>query len=186
MGNDFAPKGEDILRQELIEATGLDPDLPENQDFINKTVALRLKDEQMKASLHDSKEKKKKTIAELEAKLKSNPKQDEEKKGIYALPDIRALQDVPDEDVDQVVEYAKFKGISIAEAKQTPVIKNILKENAETRQTALATQTGGGRHGTTKLDDSSLINAAKSGSLKEDDLDKLAEARMNEKKKMNK
>jgi hypothetical protein len=185
MGNDFAPKGEDTLRQELIEATGIDPDLPENQEFISKTVALRLKDEQMKASLHDSKEKKKKTIAELEEMLKSTPKGGEAKPN-YSLQDIKALSDVNDEDINDITEYANFKKISISEAKQSNVIKTLIKEKEEARQTALATATGGGRGGASKLDDNSLISAARTGSLKEDDLDRLAEARMNEKKKLNK
>src|SRR3990167_6957742 len=37
-----------------------------------------------------------------------------------SLKDIRALQDVHDDDVDQVTEYAKFKNISVAEAKKLP------------------------------------------------------------------
>src|SRR3990167_8840786 len=32
-----------------------------------------------------------------------------------SLKDIRALQDVHDDDVDELVEYAKFKGVSVAE-----------------------------------------------------------------------
>lgn len=73
----FTPKGEEVIRQEIIADFGLDPEVDINKEIIDKAVARELKSEQMKASLHDSKEKKKKTIAELEEKLKGTaPKGD--------------------------------------------------------------------------------------------------------------
>lgn len=74
MGNQkpFTPKGEEVLRQEVVENYGFDE--VEHEDLINKIVADRLKDEKMKASLHDSKEKKKETIAELTRKLEEAEK----------------------------------------------------------------------------------------------------------------
>ena len=76
------------------------------------------------------------------------------------LKDIRALQDVHDDDVDELVEYAKFKGISIAEVKKNPVIQAHLKVKAEERTTAEATNIakGGGR--TSKITGQTLLERA--------------------------
>jgi hypothetical protein len=53
----FSPKGEDVLRDEAINEFGLDYDNEEHRPFVDKLVAIRLKDEKMKASLHEQKVK---------------------------------------------------------------------------------------------------------------------------------
>lgn len=55
MSPKFTPKGEDVLKQEVIKNYGLDES--EHADLISKIVADRLKDEKMKASLHEQKTK---------------------------------------------------------------------------------------------------------------------------------
>lgn len=65
----FQPKGEDVIRQEVIEdlkGDNEDFNAEENQPTIDRITARRLKDEEFKASLHKSKEDKKKKLAELE------------------------------------------------------------------------------------------------------------------------
>lgn len=64
------------------------------------------------------------------------PQEKETPKNDLSLKDIRALQDVHDDDVDDVVEYAKFKGVTIAEAKNSSVIQSLLKTRLEERKTA--------------------------------------------------
>ena len=97
-----------------------------------------------------------------------------------SLKDIRALQDVHDDDVDEVVEYAKFKGVSIAEAKKSPVIQAHLRTKEEERATAQATNTGGGKKTTSKNTPEAILERAESGQLPEDDegIKALSEARL--------
>lgn len=100
-----------------------------------------------------------------------------------SLKDIRALQDVHDDCVDQVIEYAKFKGVSIVEAKKDPVMQTFLKTKEEERRIAEATNTGGARRGTNKISDETLIKNFNSGvPLKEDDIERLVEAQIAQKK----
>lgn len=139
----FTPKGADTLRAEVLEASNLDYEGNEQQ--IDGIVELRLKDEAFKASLHEQKEKLKAQLVEKPPlKIEEKPPvqvTETPKNENMSLKDIRALADVSDEDVDDVIEYAKFKNISIAEAKKSPVIQNILKTKTEERRTAEATST---------------------------------------------
>jgi len=94
----------------------------------------------------------------------------------YSLSDIRALNDVPDEDVADVVEYAKFKGITIAEAKKTSVIKTLLAENAENRKVAEATNVKTTKRTMQKPNGSDVIADAEKGNFPTDPAE-LARAR---------
>ena len=77
-----------------------------------------------------------------------------------SLKDIRALQDVHDDDVDELVEYAKFKGVSVAEVKKNPVIQAHLKVKAEERTTAQATNIGKSSGRTSKITGQNLLEKA--------------------------
>lgn len=90
-------------------------------------------------------------------KIKPEEKPEHPKTPGLELKDIRALQDVHDDDVDEVVEYAKFKGISIAEAKKLSVIQAHLKVKAEERTTAQATNIGKSGGKTSKVDGRNLL-----------------------------
>jgi len=90
---------------------------------------------------------------------------------------IRA--DVPEEDFEEVISYAQFKKISVKEALKSSVVRTILSERKEERETAQATSTGNKRKGThTPSGKELLANARKSGELPESDEDirKLAAA----------
>src|SRR3990167_6565943 len=114
---------------------------------------------------------------------KENKEEKTETKSELNLKDIRALQDVHDDDVDEVVEYAKFKGVSIAEAKKSPVIQAHLRTKEEERATAQATNTGGGKRTTSKNTPEAILERAESGQLPEDDegIKALSEARLQQK-----
>jgi len=103
--------------------------------------------------------------------------------GVMGLKDIRALQDVPDEDVDEVIEYAKFKGVPVAEAKTDPVVQNILSTRKEERASAEAANTKQTRRTNSKTSEEALLNAHATGNLKEEDMEAAARARI--KQKMN-
>ena len=93
-----------------------------------------------------------------------------------------AKANIHEEDVDEVVELAKLKKITVAEAHKymTP----ILETRAEERKTASATQTKGGARGSAKVTGEDLIARAKEGKLPEtdEDWDKLTEARLEAKR----
>ena len=103
-------------------------------------------------------------------------------KGDMSLQDIRALQDVHDEDVDDVVEWAKFKKISVAEARKSDNIKTLLKDKEEKRKAAAFTNTGSARRSSVKLSDEDIVEAASRGEFPEDP-EVLARAETNLKKK---
>ena len=116
-------------------------------------------------------------------KIKPEEKPEAPKTPELNLKDIRALQDVHDDDVDQITDYAKFKGVSVAEAKKLPEMQSLLRTKEEERKTAQATNTGGGRKGSSKVTGEDLIERAMSGQLPESDEDivNLAEARLAQK-----
>lgn len=96
--------------------------------------------------------------------------------------DLVALMkaEVAEEDISEVEEYASFKKISIAEALRTSVVKSLLAEKQEKRNTANATNTGSARRSPAKISDEEILAKARKGD--EVDTDKLVEARWNEKK----
>lgn len=87
--------------------------------------------------------------------------------------DIIALSkaNLEQEDVAEVLEYAKFKGISVQEALKSSVVKATIQEKNEMRNTALATNTGGSRRSTGKVSDETLLSNAKKGIMPESDED---------------
>lgn len=115
------------------------------------------------------------------AELKKQPEQKLEKSS-FDLEDVAVLvQQVPvKEDRDLVKKYANFQGLSLEEALKDPVVKTLLKEKGEERNTANVTNTGGSKRTTQKVTDEQIIQRAAEG--KEFDPDQLAEARMNAKK----
>lgn len=76
---------------------------------------------------------------------------------------------VPEDDITDVVEYAQFRKISIAEALKSSTVKNILAEKEEQRTVAQATNTGATRRGSTKVSDEALAQKAYRGELPESD-----------------
>lgn len=99
--------------------------------------------------------------------------------------DYRALQDIHEDDVDTLMDYASFKKLSLAEAKKLPEMQAIFKTREEERKTAQAANSGGSRRPSSKVTGETLIERANSGQMPEsdDDIRKFAEARIEAKKK---
>jgi poly-gamma-glutamate capsule biosynthesis protein CapA/YwtB (metallophosphatase superfamily) len=100
--------------------------------------------------------------------------------------DIIALTkaDVAEDDIQEVLDYAEYKKISVKEALNSTVIKSLLAEKKEERATAEATATKQTRKGSTTQTGSEMLKNAKSkGEVPADkeDMDKLVEARFKEK-----
>lgn len=70
---------------------------------------------------------------------------------------------INDEDVDDVVEYARFKKISISEAIKSNVVKSLIADKEEKRKVAQATNTGTVRRSSSKLSDDALMEKANKG-----------------------
>lgn len=75
------------------------------------------------------------------------------------------------QDVEDVLDYAKFKGISISEALNNSVVKATLAQKDELRKTAQATNTGAARRGSSSVTDEQLLANASKGILPESDAD---------------
>ena len=120
------------------------------------------------------------------ARLKRQLEQHEKKMGIVAKPpvkmdkdtslsplDIIAISkaDIAEDDISEVLDFAKYKGISVSEALKSPVVKNTLAQKKEERTVAQATNTGSARRGTSKVTDDKLLANANSGILPESDED---------------
>lgn len=86
---------------------------------------------------------------------------------------------ITEDDFDEVVDFAKYRKISVAEALKTQTLKTILAERSEQRQTAKATQIKSPR-GTSQGSGDELLTKASKGQLPNDDagIEALTAARM--------
>lgn len=175
------PKSAETLKTEITTDLGIAYE--DNPEMVDKLIARELKSEEFKASLHADKVKhlaRKDFYKEKLVKAGLDP-QTGEKVGAKApekgtsnnnmsLKDIRALSDVPEELVDEVVEYANFKKISIAEAKKTAVIKTTISDFIEAKKTAEATSVKTSRSKTVKPSGEELLKKLKDESIPEEDM----------------
>lgn len=123
-------------------------------------------------------------------KLKGNggtPNNPPEKDAGISQSDFYALMrnNVPEEDAGEVADYAKLKGVSVAEALKTGFVQARLKTLGEERVTAKATSTGKSPRGSGNVSGDSILEKARNnGELPEsdDDMRKLVEARLGVKK----
>ena len=114
-----------------------------------------------------------KPVVDKKPETKVEPSQELSAKDALLL----AKANVDLEDVDEVVDFAKYRKITIAEALQNNTLKAILTDSQEKRKTALATQTSGTRK-TTAPTIEALTEKAQKGELSESEIDKLVELRM--------
>lgn len=101
----------------------------------------------------------------------------------FALEDVAVLvqQVTVKEDRDVVKRYAKNEGKTLEEALDDPIVKAILRDAAEKRTSANATNTGGGRRGVTKPNTDTVLSNVEKGKLPDDPAD-WVDARMESKK----
>lgn len=144
------------LANELFEATSKESE--KNKELANNYKVRAEKAEKVK------------TDKAGEGNPNNNPTAEEKN---LSTRDMMALlnANVPEEDMDEVIDYASYKKISIAEALKSDVVKNTLSINAETRKSAEASNTGAGKPGSSKLSEESLINKARKGEMPQSDGD---------------
>lgn len=105
----------------------------------------------------------------------SKSKGDLGSKDLYALMEAK----VPQDDIDEVIDYAKFKGVSIQEALKTSFVKSTLSEKAEQRRIAESTNVGNTRRNSGKVSDDTIMSKASAGEMpdNDDDMMRLIKAR---------
>ena len=173
-------KTEEQLRHETRKEFGFS----EERDTEKIDKVLEIKKDRYTAT-----QQKKKAREELDSLKTSNDSKSENKepKGnnesgkepTLSVKDSARLQEanVPVDDWDDVIEYAKFKGIDVKDALGNSVVQATLAGKAEERKTAAASNTGGGKRGSSKVSGSTALNNARKGNFKEDDIDALVEDR---------
>lgn len=143
-----------------------------------KAEALKMKEiadnQRIRAEKAESKAKAEKT--------QSNTRETVQKNTDLSPIDIIALTkaNIDTEDINEVLDYAKYKGISISEALKSPVVKATIAEKSEQRNVALATNTGGAKRTSGRISDETLMANANKGNLPESDadIDRLIKAKM--------
>lgn len=118
-------------------------------------------------------------LKEAREKLKSAPTS-ENKEEALSTKDVLYLAkaDVHEDDVNEVLEWSKFKKVSIAEAHKQ--LKATLQVRAEERKSAETANVSNVRRGPTKVTAETLLDNAKAGKLPEndDDIARLVDARI--------
>ena len=160
------------LQEETLE-TPETSELEQTEEVVEEVVEENpeLKKAQELAKNYRIRAEKAETLAKQLKKPEEKEAPKTSEKPEYSLQDIRALQDVHDDDVDEVVEFAKFKGISITEAKKSLTVQNLLNAKKEERKTAEATNVGGSRKGSSKSTAEEIHEKAMSGQVPESDED---------------
>ena len=149
--------------QEEVDSNAAETD-ESSEESVEDMRARLAKAEELANNYKIRAEKAEKKAKEPEAKTQSRQKDND-----LSTMDIIALSkaNIEQEDMVDVLEYAKFKGISISDVLKSPVFKVILQEKVELRTTAAATNTGGARRQTGKVSDEALLASASKGNLPE-------------------
>jgi len=147
----------------------------ESEESVAEVKARLAKAEELANNYKVRAEKAERKVAK-DAPIIREAKSDIPSKDLIAIMNAK----VHEEDIDEVLDYAKFKKISVSEALKSNAIKSHLRDQEEKRTTAEATNTGKTRGGNSKLSGEALLNIAREkGEVPEkaDDLDALLEAR---------
>jgi len=154
----------------LEEEEELELDLSEDEQEPEESV------EEIKARLAKAEElagnyKTRAEKAEAKAKETKPAAKPEKKDAELSQSDLIAIikADIPDDSIEDVKDVAKIKGISIAEALKTPIVKSLLAEKAEQKAVAEATSVGTARRTTGKVSPDVVLEKARKGDLPDSD-----------------
>lgn len=146
---------EDEVRAAIIEEYGFDPEA--DAERIDKLVA---KDMDSRKKLSDAIGQKIKHRNDANSLRSAKPNVQAESPDGLSNKDVLFLAkaDVHEDDMDELVEYAKFKKLPLSEAYKS--YKGVLDVKAEERRTAAAANTKGGPRGTSKVSGEDLLAKA--------------------------
>lgn len=150
---------------------------PENvEETIDwKAIALKNKELAENQKIRAEKAEKLAKTIKVEAKTDISKPVSMSTKDYIALVNAKINED----DIGEVEDYAKYKGISIAEALKVGVVKSLLAEKSEMRKTAQATNVSNARRSSTQISPETLLAKASKLDLPEndDDIERLIKAR---------
>jgi hypothetical protein len=108
-----------------------------------------------------------------EEKAKKTEGRVETRKDDLSTMDVIALSksNVDTEDMDSVLQWAKFNKISVREALQSDELTAVLAVRKEKRNTAMASNTGTSRRSSGKVSDETLMANASKGNIPDNDDD---------------
>lgn len=125
-------------------------------------------------------ERLKKTEAELKAAKEQLKGLSDTQTDTLSTRDVLFLAkaDIHEEDVDEVLEWAKFKKISVQDAHKQ--LKPALEVKSEERKSAATANISPARRGPSKVSDEALLEKAASGHIPEsdDEINRLVRARL--------
>lgn len=182
----FAPKDVETLKTEVLEDLGLS-DYEGNEEVVDRVVARRQKDEDLKVSLHTDKTNAREKLKEARKLAGLDPETGEKLQTNVVEPvketskneekdlsgdDLFALVEAKVQKVDLpiVKSTAKALGLSISEALNHTVLKTILKNTEEERRTAAAINTGNNRKTNVKTSEDALLKRVDTGDLADEEM----------------
>lgn len=122
----------------------------------------------------------------VKPETKPKEKKAEPKSEGLSIKDTVAIQraNIHEDDIEEVIDFAKHKGVSVSEALKHPVIQSTLKINQSNREAQEALNTKGANPKQTKVSGKDLVEKANQGALPEDDagIASLADAFVNQSK----
>lgn len=166
----IADINEDEIRAKIVEEFGFDE--ASDAEKIDKLVA---KDVEGRKKLSKAIGQKKAWRDQFQKNSKDNkPPVDKSKDSDASKDDLSqkdvlvlAKADLHEDDLEEVIEFAKFKKMTIAEALKNSTLKSILSEKAEFRKSAEAANSGASRRTTTKLTPQQIVSEASKGNVPE-------------------
>lgn len=169
---------EETLTQDTEAEIEIDLDDNQDDEMVDwKAIALKnekaYKDQKHRAEIAEGKAK--------VAKPQANQTQPETNSTLTVKDGFAlAKANVNDEDVDDVLEYARFKKITVADALKSTVVKSMIAEKEEFRQSQNASTVTTTRRATPKVTDDTILENARKGKVgeSEDDIRALFRARM--------
>lgn len=177
VGADNLNTAEEVTLDVTEETTTQD----ENVESVEEVKSRLAKAEEL-ANNYKIRAEKAERLAKETKQIKPEVKQESK----VSTQDVIALMkaNVAEDDVSEVEKYASYQKISIADALKSPVMKAILADRTEKRNTANATNTGGARRSPGKVTDDAILEKARRGEIPDTDegMAALARAKMAERR----
>lgn len=170
---------EEVVNTEVVEEAIPETD-SEDLELL-KEKNLKLFERAKKAEAEAKLLKAERIKQEETARLKPAEKQAEPQvtlKDQYALLQAQ----VPADDIDEVLRYSKFQGLSVQDALKSTVVKAVLSERAEQRKTAEVANTSGSKRTTVKVTDEQLLEKVRRGEEVDPEAVAIAEINLRKKK----
>lgn len=165
---------EEVLEEEVSEAPE-EEEVDETEEVDDRDSKIEELEKQVKTlKIQKGKAKEKATATPAPAN------------GDLSQTDLYALikGDVAESDIQEVTDYAKLKGITVSEALNTPVMKTILEDNAETRTVANASNTGSTKRSQKQASEEALLKNARDGKMPTSDaeMERLIDAKLEDRR----